>query len=147
MIRVALSTLALALLAPVAAADATIHLGTRDDGSMYVDPKVVRATQGERVRLSIVNDDRDKPHDWALLQYDGADVEAYVEPGGSVDLQFTATTPGTFRVVCQVVGHKQLGMEGQLVVEKKSAIPLAPALAPALALALAAALWRRSASR
>jgi uncharacterized cupredoxin-like copper-binding protein len=146
MIRIALPTLALAILAPFAAADTTVHLGTRDDGSMYVEPKTVRATQGERVKLTIVNDDRDKPHDWALLQYDGEDVEAYVEPGRSVDLAFTATEPGTYRVVCQLVGHKQLGMEGELVVEKKSAIPL-PALAPALALALAALAWRRSSSR
>jgi uncharacterized cupredoxin-like copper-binding protein len=142
MIRLAL--LALALAAPVAAADTTVHLGTRDDGSMYMEPKTVRATQGERVKITVVNDDRDQPHDWALLLYDGEDVEAYVDPGRSVDLTFTATTAGAYRVVCQIVGHKQLGMEGELVVEKKSAIPL-PAFAPALALLLAAA-WRRSAS-
>lgn len=134
---------ALLLLVPVAAAKGvTLHAGTRADGSMYIEPASVAVRQGEVVDLTLVNDDASTPHDWALLSFGDRDIEVYTKGGETKTIRFTADTAGTFRVVCQVVGHKQRGMEGTFVVEEKG-IP-APGLAAALvAVALAVALRRR----
>jgi uncharacterized cupredoxin-like copper-binding protein len=139
--------LALALLLLVPESDAlrtiAIHEGTRADGSMYIEPREVRVPQGERITFTVVNDDASTPHDWALLEYDGHDLEIHAKGGETRSLTFTATVDGTFRIVCQVVGHKQKGMEGAFVVEKASAIPGLPAVALLALLAIAAARTRR----
>lgn len=142
--RVALAALLLLSLAPLAAAKettVTIHAGTAADGALYFEPATIRAAEGDRVALTLVNDDPSTPHDWALLAYGGHDIEVYVKGGETRTIHFTAQDPGTFRIVCQVVGHKQRGMEGALVVEDKlltSNLGLAASLM-AIALALASA--------
>lgn len=135
--------LALVALAPDAQAkDVTIHAGTAQDGSLYFRPSEVRATEGERVQLTLVNDDPSTPHDWVLLSYGGRDVEVYVKGGETRSISFIANETGTFRIICQVVGHKQQGMTGTLVVEPRSFLPLPPAL-PLAALAAAGLLLSR----
>lgn len=126
-----LALLALVLFVPLAdAAALTVHAGTGLGGQLYFSPRELRARQGDDVTLTIVNDDEDQPHDWALLSYGGQDIEAFVGPGASKTITFEAHAVGTYRVVCQVVGHKQAGMEGTFVVEKKG-LP-APGMAAVL---------------
>jgi nitrite reductase (NO-forming) len=120
----------------------TIHAGTRGDGSYYFQPKAITVSQGDDVTLTVVNDDPSTPHDWALLAYDGEDVEDYVTGGETGTIHFRADVPGEFRIVCQVPGHKQAGMEGKLVVQKKG-IPDAGLVPVAGALLALAALRRR----
>lgn len=139
--RAAFILLALLAVAPMAAAKGvTIHAGTDGDGSLYFRPKDLKADEGERVSLTLVNDDPSTPHDWALLEYGGRDIEVYVRGGDSRMINFTATEVGTFRIVCQVVGHKQQGMEGTLTVEEKLFVPAATLeiFVAALAIALVA---------
>lgn len=118
----------LLLAPPATAADVTIHAGSSADGSLYFRPQKITVDEGERVRLALVNDDADTPHDWALLEYGGRDVEVYVRGGQSRMINFTANEVGEYRIVCQVVGHKQRGMEGTLVVEDKLLVPSPPLL-------------------
>ncbi len=132
---------ALVLLPSAQALALAIHAQTAADGSMRFTPSEVRVPQGERVTLTLVNDDPSTPHDWALLEYGGRDVEVYVRGGETRTVNFTANEAGTYRIVCQVVGHKQQGMEGRLVVEEKSLLP-GPGLWP-FALVGALALLRR----
>lgn len=142
--RAHLLILALVVLAPLAQAKSvTIHAGTNADGSLYFKPKNLRADEGERVSLTLVNDDENTPHDWALLEYGGRDIEVYVRGGASRMINFTANEVGTFRIVCQVVGHKQQGMEGSLVVENKLLVPGMPSAAWVALVALAALAARR----
>ena len=138
-----LAAFALILVIPLAEAkDVTVHAGTNADGSLHFRPKDVRVDEGERVRLTLVNDDEDTPHDWALLEYGGRDIEVYVRGGQSRSINFTANEIGTYRIVCQVAGHKQQGMEGSLTVENKLLVP-APSLSVALLALIAVALGRR----
>lgn len=140
--RIARALLLIVLLLPVASAKSvTIHAGTNTDGSLYFKPKELRVDEGERVALTLVNDDENTPHDWALLEYGGRDIEVYVRGGQSRMINFTANEVGEYRIVCQVVGHKQQGMEGKLVVENKLLVP-APGLAM-VALVVAIALISR----
>jgi MYXO-CTERM domain-containing protein len=133
------------LLVPTAgAASSTIHAGSNRDGSLYFSPKDVHVTQGDAVSLTVVNDDADKPHDWALLSYGGKDIEAYTGPSETKSISFTADEAGTYRVVCQIVGHKQLGMEGRFIVVAKST-PAAPLALALLAMAALVAVRRRRA--
>jgi plastocyanin len=144
--RLALALLALVALAPAASArEIVIHAGTASDGSLYFEPATLAMDEGERVQLTLVNDDADTPHDWALLEYGGHDIEIYVRGGQTRSINFTASEAGEFRVVCQVVGHKQRGMEGTLEVEEKLLAPLdAFALVPLAAIAAALAIRRRA---
>lgn len=129
--RGVLVLLLLLALAPLAAASETpvvLHAGTTDEGVMYFEPATIRITEGERIALTLANDDPSTPHDWALLEYDGVDIEVYARGGERRTIHFTASEPGTFRFVCQVVGHKQRGMEGTLAVEESRLVPgLGPA--------------------
>lgn len=146
MTRVALLLiLGIALLPCAAAKSVTIHAGTATDGALYFRPSDVRTDEGDRVTIKLVNDDADTPHDWALLEYGGRDIEVYVRGGQERMINFTANEVGTFRIVCQVVGHKQRGMEGSLVVEGRLFVP-SPALLLLVAPAIAAALLRRPAA-
>lgn len=140
----ALLAIGLALLAPLADAKSiTIHAGTTPGGSLFFRPSDITAKEGERVEIVLVNDDPDTAHDWALLEYGGRDVEVYAPGGQTREVSFTANEAGTFRIVCQVVGHKQRGMEGTLTVEDKLFVPAAGL--PALALLAIVALGRRRA--
>lgn len=113
--------LLLAPMATAAARDVDIEVGTRADGSMYLEPSNVTVTLDDDVTLRVKNVDRIF-HDVALLDYDGNDVEIEV-PGGKTETHaFKATVPGDFRLICEVSGHKQKGMFGFLhVIDPKDA--------------------------
>lgn len=132
----------LATLPTAQAREFTIHAGADAGGALAFRPRDLRAEEGEVVAITLVNDDADTPHDWAILDYGGLDVEVFARGGRSNTVDFVADTPGVFRIICQVVGHKQRGMEGEFTVDKDSLVPDAGPLAPAV-LALAALAWRR----
>lgn len=136
--RPTLVLLALLLLAPPAAAKARtveVEVGTNSDGSMYLTPKDVTVQKGDEVTLRVTNVDSIF-HDVALLDYAGQDIEIEVPAKRTETKTFTATEAGDFRLICEVVGHKQKGMQGTLHVTEEKAAP-GPAL-PLVALALVA---------
>lgn len=135
----------LPLLAPSAHAQTSrvidVEAGTNADGSMYLKPDRVSGRLGESVTLRVHNPDKIF-HDVAILDYDGEDIEIEVPAGRTVDHTFTLTKAGEFRMICEVTGHKQKGMQGTLVVESPNESPL-HGIVPALALVATAALLLR----
>lgn len=55
-------------------------------------------------------------HNW-VAQFDTFTVQVDARPGQTIARTFIAPAPGTYRVVCTVPGHEQVGMVGSLVVE------------------------------
>jgi uncharacterized cupredoxin-like copper-binding protein len=47
----------------------------------------------------------------------GEHLAAHAEPGKMAWVEFTPTEPGTYEVFCSVLGHKEAGMVGTLIVE------------------------------
>ncbi len=76
-------------------------------------PSAITAHAGEVLRVQLRNTDSDV-HDWSVAGVAGAHVAA---GGGATDeVVFRAPSPGTYTVVCNVAGHKEGGMVGQLMV-------------------------------
>lgn len=94
-----------------AAREFDIEVGTRSDGSMYVEPSSITSILGDDVTFRVKNVDRIF-HDIALLDYDGNDIEIEVPAGRTESHSLKATVPGDFRMICEVSGHKQKGMFG-----------------------------------
>lgn len=87
----------------------TIHIGVRQ---WQWDPKVIRAKEGERVRLIIHN--ADVRH---TLVIPALQIDIDIPPDGAV-AEFVATKKGTFDFLCGTycgVGHAE--MQGTLVIE------------------------------
>ncbi|MHA2032556.1 MAG: plastocyanin/azurin family copper-binding protein [Candidatus Kariarchaeaceae archaeon] len=73
------------------------------------------------VKITIVNEDPDIPHDISIDPVSGVDgiVGVYVPVNGGETASFNVTTPDidvTFDFYCSVVGHRAKGMEGDFVV-------------------------------
>jgi plastocyanin len=78
------------------------------------DPAVINATPGQTVNLTVKNIGSVQ-HTFVLAN---ANVKITVDPGKSVTQTFTApAVAGTFTFECDVAGHKEAGMVGQLIVK------------------------------
>ena len=133
------------LFVPCVAAEARtfdIEAGTNDDGSMYLRPDRVQVAPGDVVTLRVKNVDTIF-HDVAILGYGGRDIEIEVPKLRTEEATFTADTQGEFRMVCEVTGHKQKGMQGVFVVGEEKDAPGAGAAALVGAIALLTLARRR----
>ncbi len=78
------------------------------------DPATINATAGQTINLTVKNNGTVQ-HTWALPE---ANVKITVDPGKSVTQAFTAPAKaGTYAFDCDVPGHKEAGMVGQLIVK------------------------------
>ncbi len=78
------------------------------------DPATINATPGQTVNLTLKNSGTVQ-HTWALAP---ANVKLTVDPGKTGTATFTApATAGTYQFDCDIAGHKEAGMIGQLVVK------------------------------
>lgn len=78
------------------------------------DPATINATPGQTINLTLKNNGTTQ-HTFVLPQ---ANVKLTVDPGKSGTQTFTApTAPGTYPFDCDIAGHKEAGMVGQLVVK------------------------------
>lgn len=78
------------------------------------DPATITVAPGQTVNLT-VNNKGSIEHTWVLK---AANVKITVQPGKSETKTFTApTTPGTYPIDCDIAGHKEAGMVGQLIVK------------------------------
>ncbi|MDQ4076709.1 MAG: cupredoxin domain-containing protein [Chloroflexota bacterium] len=73
----------------------------------------LRVRAGETVALRLDNT-HNAPHSFDI---DELNVHVPIPVGGSSLALFKATEPGTYSYYCQIPGHRELGMEGTLVVE------------------------------
>jgi uncharacterized cupredoxin-like copper-binding protein len=77
------------------------------------DPATINAAPGQTINLTVKNAGTIQ-HTWVLPQ---ANVKITIDPGKSVTQSFKApTSPGTYQFECDVAGHKEAGMVGQLIV-------------------------------
>lgn len=91
-----------------------VGVGGAIDG--VVNPELtVRA--GDAVRLVIVNDD-DMHHDIAIPDLN-VHAPLLVGREQAAELTFQAGQPGTFAYYCTVTGHREVGMEGELIVTER----------------------------
>lgn len=93
--------------------------GGADDGSTTVvgtefefSPEDVTIPADTATDITLDNQGQVE-HDWTI---DELDVHIYAEAGESVTESVTAAA-GTYEVYCAVVGHREAGMVGTLVVE------------------------------
>ena len=78
------------------------------------EPSRIQVEQGEKVRLKLVNQGNISHN----LHLHGADVKTEtIQAGNSDTVQFTANESGTVQFFCNVPGHKEAGMKGEMVVE------------------------------
>ncbi len=78
------------------------------------DPSTINATPGQTINLTVKNSGTTQ-HTFVLSQ---ANVKLTIDPGKTVNQTFTApTAAGTYAFECDLPGHKEAGMTGQLVVK------------------------------
>ncbi|HEX9076013.1 MAG TPA: cupredoxin domain-containing protein [Anaerolineae bacterium] len=78
------------------------------------DPATINATPGQTINLTVKNNGSVQ-HTW--VQKD-SNVSLTVDPGKTATKTFTAPSKaGTYVVECDIAGHKEAGMVGQLVVK------------------------------
>ena len=88
-----------------------IGVGGEIDGLVNPD---LTASVGDTVIITLVNDDG-RFHDIVIDEFDAA-TPVFGEISQEETIQFTVDQVGTFFYYCSVAGHRQAGMEGQLIV-------------------------------
>ncbi len=78
------------------------------------DPATIDASPGQSINLTVKNNGTIQ-HTWVLAQ---ANVKLTIDPGKTATQTFSApSTPGSYQFECDIAGHKEAGMVGQLVVK------------------------------
>ncbi len=131
----------LAFLALGLAACATIPTGssavqqvTVEASEFKFQPSTIEVSAGRPVKITMSNKGTVE-HDWAIQKMPmvglkesssgGHDMAGMNQPelhmnammGQTAQVEFTPTTPGTYDIYCTVMGHKEAGMVGKLVVK------------------------------
>jgi plastocyanin len=73
----------------------------------------IRVKKGDTVKINFTS--TDGFHDWVVDEFDAATER--VNTGGTTSVEFVASETGEFSYYCSVGSHRQLGMEGMLIVE------------------------------
>ena len=83
------------------------------ESNFKLSPSNITANQGDLVKITVVVDQG--THD---LFVEGYDQRVNVAPSGkSQVMEFVADKSGIFKMWCEVADHRDLGMEGQLIVQ------------------------------
>ncbi len=77
------------------------------------DPATINATAGQTINLTVKNIGTVQ-HTWVLA---AANVKLTIDPGKTATATFTAPAAGTYQYECDLPGHKEAGMIGQLIVK------------------------------
>lgn len=77
------------------------------------DPATINATAGQTINLTVKNIGTVQ-HTWVLA---AANVKLTIDPGKTATATFTAPAAGTYQYECDIPGHKEAGMVGQLIVK------------------------------
>ncbi len=94
-----------------------IGVGGNIDGQL--NPKL-QVAEGAVVQITLINGDG-ALHDVVFPDFQAA-TEQVVGQGSSSSTVFKASKSGTFAYYCSIPGHRQAGMEGQLVVGQAQAV-------------------------
>ncbi len=78
------------------------------------DPNTINATPGQTINLTLKNNGQAR-HTFVLKD---ANVNIGADPGQTATTTFKApATAGTYQFICDVPGHAEQGMTGQLIVK------------------------------
>jgi len=80
------------------------------------EPANVTVKAGQPVQLVLKNSST-QVHDWVPQNVPGVTAKGEAAANQSVNITFTPSTAGTYKVICAQTGHEQLGMVGQLIVQ------------------------------
>ena len=83
------------------------------ESNFELDVKEIKVKQGDKVKITVINDKGF--HNFAV-----PDFNVRTEMGSTpkeMMLEFTADKSGEFPYFCEVIGHRNAGMEGKLIVE------------------------------
>ena len=82
--------------------------------SFKFEPATINATAGQKINLTLKNTDA-LEHTWVIQN---TNIKLRVLGKQTVTQTVTVpATPGTYAIECDVPGHKEAGMTGQLVVK------------------------------
>jgi nitrite reductase (NO-forming) len=90
-----------------------VGVGGEIDGAVNPDLKV---GPEDVIRVVIVNGDG-IPHDFAIPEF-GVQTPLVTIKGQTMDVVFEASEIGEFAYYCGVSGHRQMGMEGKLIISE-----------------------------
>jgi nitrite reductase (NO-forming) len=90
-----------------------LFIGVGGDIDGQVNPDLV-AQVGDTVAITLINDDG-RSHDVVIREFDAA-TPVFGTIGQEETVEFVVDQAGTFFYFCSVSGHRQAGMEGQLIV-------------------------------
>lgn len=85
-----------------------------EGGSMYFKPDEIRVKLGETVKIKFTN--AGGMHDFVIDEFNVK--TKLLSSGKSETIEFTADKLGEFEFYCSVVGHRQSGMFGKVIVEE-----------------------------
>jgi len=104
--------------------------------TLKFEPDTIRLKVGERIRLVADNEEGTALHDFSVemmavhdVMMEGAEhghddamsdfaLHVAADPGEHGVLFFTAEEPGEYEFFCSVLGHREAGMKGTIVVEE-----------------------------
>jgi len=104
---------------PGKAAGASIAVSLRE---FSIQPSTVEAPAGRTLVFRIANDGSAQ-HTFAVETAGRTYETDAIDAGATASLQVPALSPGSYRILCTVPGHADLGMEGTLVVSQGAASP------------------------
>ncbi len=85
------------------------------ESNFKLSPSNITVNQGDLIKITVVIDQG--THN---LFVEGYDQRVNVASSGkSQVMEFVADKSGIFKMWCEVAGHRDLGMEGQLIVQKR----------------------------
>ncbi len=77
------------------------------------DPATINATAGQTINVTLKNNGQSR-HTFVLKE---ANVNIGADPGQTATASFKAPAAGTYQFICDVPGHADQGMTGQLIVK------------------------------
>ena len=111
-IVVALSLVLVACGSGAGSAPAGVHLTLKGQDIKF-DLKEIKAKVNQPVNITFINEGTIE-HTFVVVDLG---VKETVQPGKQKVVTFTPNKTGTFKFVCDVLGHTEAGMVGQLIVE------------------------------
>ncbi len=91
-------------------ADRTVTVEATD---FDFSPKKIEIDSSTTLKIVLVNKGN-VTHSWAIPELDKKSDR--IQPGKQTAITLSPGEPGTYKIACQVPGHEQIGMVGELVV-------------------------------
>jgi plastocyanin len=95
--------------------EAATDIEVMGEDSLEFDPDAFTVPAGQEVTVTLTSGGVE--HDFVIEDLDGEDVEVVHADANQTETgTFTADSPGTYTVYCEVPGHREAGMEAELEV-------------------------------